>query len=64
METSIASDDIFIQVWQMRLGHGGEKSLQAPAKKELLEGASTCNMELGEHDILEEGEIQHYYSPL
>ena len=33
----------------MRLRHGGEKSLQAPAKKGSLEGASTCNMELGGH---------------
>ena len=37
----------------MRLGHRGEKSLQAPAKKGSLEGASTCNMELGGHDILD-----------
>ena len=31
----------------------GEKSLHAPAKKGSLEGASTCNMELGEHGVLE-----------
>ena len=37
----------------MRLEHGGEKSLQAPAKKGSLEGASTCNMELGEHGVLD-----------
>jgi len=43
----------------MRLGHRGEKYLQAPAKKESLEGASTCNLKLGEHGVLkkEEGEI-------
>jgi len=35
----------------MRLEHEGEKSLQAPAKKGSLEGASTCNMELGEHGV-------------
>ena len=36
----------------MRLRHTGEKSLQAPAKKESLEGASTYNMELGGHNVL------------
>ena len=33
VETSISLDDVWIQVRQMRLGHEGEKSLQAPAKK-------------------------------
>jgi len=37
----------------MRLGHRGEKSLQAPAKKGSLEGASTCNIELCGHDVLD-----------
>ena len=37
----------------MRLRLTGEKFLQALAKKETLEGASTCNMELGGHDILD-----------
>jgi len=37
----------------MRVGHGGEKSLHASTKKESLEGASTCNLKLGEHDILD-----------
>jgi len=37
----------------MRLGHIGEKSLQASTKKGSLEDASTCNMELGGHDILD-----------
>ena len=45
--TSISSDGDCTQVWHMRLGHIGEKSLQAPTKKGSLEGASTCNMELG-----------------
>ena len=47
VETSISSDDIFTQVWHMRFGHRGEKSLQALSKKGSLEGASTCNMKLG-----------------
>ena len=37
----------------MRLGHGGEKSLQAPANKGSLEGAFNWNMELGEHGVLD-----------
>jgi len=37
----------------MRLGHIGEKSLQASTKKESLECASICNMELGEHGVLD-----------
>ena len=37
----------------MRLGLTREKSLQAPAKKGSLEGASTCNMKLGGHGILD-----------
>jgi len=53
VETSISSDDAFIQVWHMRLRHGGKKSLQAPAKKGSLEGASICNMKLGGHGILD-----------
>ena len=42
----------------MRVGHGGEKSLQAPAKKESLKVASTCNMELGEHGILDKKKVK------
>jgi len=37
----------------MRVGHTGENFLQAPAKKELLESASTCNMKLGGHSVLD-----------
>ena len=37
----------------MRLGHTGEKSLQAPAKKGSLKGASTYNMESGGHSVLD-----------
>ena len=36
----------------MRLEHGGEKSLQAPAKKGSLEGAATYNLE-SEHSVLD-----------
>ena len=37
----------------MRVRFGGEKPLQALAQKGSLEGASTCNMKLGEHSILD-----------
>ena len=37
----------------MRLGYIGEKFLQTLAKKGSLEGASTCNMELGGYNVLD-----------
>ena len=42
----------------MRLGHGGEKSLQDPVKKGSLESASTCYLELGEHDVLNKKKVK------
>ena len=42
----------------MKLRHGGEKSLQAPAKKGSLEGASTCNLKLGVHGILDKKKVK------
>ena len=57
VEISIPSDDVCTQVWQMRVRHGGEKSLQAPAKKGSLEGASTCNLELDEHGVLDKKKV-------
>ena len=42
----------------MRLRHEGEKSLQAPSKKGLLEGSSTCNLELGEHGVLDKKKVK------
>ena len=53
VETFISSDDVCTHVWHMRLEHEGENSLQASAKKGSLEGASTCNMKLGEHGVLD-----------
>ena len=41
----------------MRVGHGGEKSLQAPAKKGSLEGAATCNM-VGEDSVLDKNKVK------
>ena len=37
----------------MRLGHTGEKSLQALAMQGSVKGASTCNLELDGHDVLD-----------
>jgi len=51
--TSISSDGDYTQVRHMRLEHTGEKSLQTPTKKGSLEGASTCNMKLGGHGVLD-----------
>ena len=41
----------------MKVGHGGEKSLQAPAKKGLLEGAATCNL-VGERSVLDKKKVK------
>ena len=60
VETSIFQM-MFGQVWQMRVGHEGKKSLQAPAKKGSLEGASTRNMKLGEHGVLDKKKVKFSY---
>ena len=36
----------------MRLGHTGEKSLQALAKQGLLKGARTCKLKFCEHCVI------------
>ena len=41
----------------MKVGQGGEKSLQAPAKKGSLEGAITYNLE-GEHSVLDKKKVK------
>jgi len=46
----------------MRLGHTGEKSLQALTEKELLEGAFTCNMELNGHGVLDKKMKVKFYT--
>ena len=58
VETSTTSDGGCTQLWQMRVRHGGEKSLQDLTKKGSLEGASTCNLELGEHDVLDKKKVK------
>ena len=39
------------------VGHGGERSLQAPVKKGSLEGAATYNLE-GEHSVLNKKKVK------
>ena len=41
VETSSSLDDSCTKVWQVKVGHGGEKSLQALSKKGSLEVATT-----------------------
>ncbi|KAE8707953.1 putative beta-1,3-galactosyltransferase 20 [Hibiscus syriacus] len=40
------------QLWHMRLGHAGEKSLQILEKKGLLKGAKACKLKFYEHCVL------------
>ena len=58
VKTSISSDDIFTQDWQMGFGHKEEKSLQAPAKKRSLECASTYNSKLGGYGVLDKKKVK------
>ena len=41
----------------MKVEHGGERSLQAPVKKESLEGAAICNL-AGEHSVLDKKKVK------
>jgi len=41
----------------MKVGYGGEKSLQALAKKGSLEGAATCNL-VGEYGVLDKKKVK------
>ena len=57
METSSSSDDGCTKVWLVKVGQGGERSLQAPAKKGSLESAATYNLE-GEHSVLNKKKVK------
>ena len=57
METSSSSDDGGPEVWQGKVGQEEEKSLQAPAKMESLEGAATCKLE-GGHSVLDKKKVR------
>ena len=50
--TSTDTDDDSIRLWHMRLGHTGEKSLQALAKQGLLKGSRTCKLIFCEHCVI------------
>ena len=41
-----------LQLWRMRLGHTGEKSLQALARQGLLKGVGTCKLEFCEYCVI------------
>jgi len=57
VETSISLDNVCTRVWQVKVGHEGEKSLQAPVKKGSLECAATCNL-VGEHNVLDKKKVK------
>jgi len=50
--TFIDSDNDSTRLWHMRLGHTGEKSLQALAKQGLLKGVRTCKLKFCEYCII------------
>ena len=50
--TSTDTDDDSTRLWHMRLGHTGEKSLQALTKKGLLKGARTCKLKSCEYCVI------------
>jgi len=56
VETSSSLDDGCTEVWQVKVGQGDERSLQAPAKKGSLEGAATCKLE-SEHSVLDKKKV-------
>ena len=57
VETSSSSDDGCTKVWQVKVRHGGERSLQAPAKKGSLDDTATCNL-VGEHIVLDKKKVK------
>ena len=40
------------KLWHMRLGHAGEKALQALVKQDLRKGVNSCKLEFCEYCIL------------
>ena len=57
VESSSSSDEGGPEVWQGKVGQEEEKSLRAPAKMELLEGAATCKLD-GEHSVLDKKKVR------
>ena len=57
METSNSSDDGCMEVWQVKVRHGDERSLRAPAKKGSMEGAAACNLKC-EHNVLDKKKVK------
>ena len=50
LTASVVSNEDATQLWQMRLGHASEKSIQALAK--LLKGVKTCKLKFCKHYVL------------
>ena len=49
---STDTDDDSTRLWHKRLGHTGEKSLQAFARQGLLKDAGTCKLKFCEHCVI------------
>ena len=52
MTASVISDEDATQLWHMRLGHVGEKFMQALVKQGLLKGAKTYKLKFCEHYVM------------
>ena len=52
LTASVVLDVDTTQLWHMRLGCAGEKSMQALAKQDLLKGAETCKLKFCKHYVL------------
>jgi len=50
--TSTDTDDDSTRLWHIRLGHIGEKSLQALAKQKLLKDVRTCKLNFCKHCVI------------
>jgi len=48
----VDSDEDVTKLWHMRLGHAGEKSIEALAKQYLFKGTNTCKLKFCEHCVL------------
>jgi len=52
LTASVDSEVDTTRLWHIRLGHAGEKFLEALIKHGLLKGAKTCKIEFCEHCVL------------
>ena len=52
MASMLTEENDSTRLWNMRLGHAGEKVLMVLSKQGLLEGAKSCKLEFCEHCVL------------